>query len=117
MTGLGSMLEGSALIVFIWELDVLLRRKQPWITSRTPPPPGYVETRKPTRKRYPDYGEFGRFELLILSAFAWLVFGALAAIANGVVTLAGSPALLNPDVERHSITLGFVTLLIFGMAV
>jgi hypothetical protein len=114
---LGAVLEGMAILAFVWEFDVLLRRKQPWTSGRTPPPPGYVETRRPTRKRYPDYGEFGRFELLIYSAYGWLVFAALVAIVNGVAALAGSPALLNPDIERHSITLGFVTLLIFGMSV
>jgi hypothetical protein len=125
LTGIGSVLEGGALLVFIWEFDVLLRRKQPWITSRTPPPPGYVETRKPTRKHYPDYGEFGRFELLIISAYAWLAFASIVAVLNGVAILAGIPALstvaagtptLNPDIERHAMTLGFITLLIFGMA-
>ncbi len=115
--GLGMLIEGAAILAFIWAFDVLLRRKQPWTVSRTPPPPGYIETRRPTRERYPDYGEYGRFELLILSAYAWLAFAAIAEIVNGAVMLLGSPALLNPDVERHSITLGFITLLIFGMAV
>jgi uncharacterized protein involved in response to NO len=125
-TAMGSILEGGALLVFIWQFDVLLRRKQPWITSRTPPPPGYIETRKPTRKHYPDYGEFGRFEVLIISAYAWLAFACIVSIINGVAILAVLPALsaggtgsprFNPDIERHAMTLGFITLLIFGMGV
>lgn len=117
ISGLGMLVEGAAILAFIWEFDVPLRRKQPWTVSRTPPPPGYVETRRPTRARYPDYGEYGRFELLILSAFVWLAFAAFAELVNGAVLVLGSSALLNPDIERHSITLGFITLLIFGMAV
>ncbi len=114
--GTGAMLEGGAILVFVWQLDVLLRRKTPWIASRTPPPADYIETRKPTRKNYPDYGEFGRFELLIISAYAWLAFAGAMAIADGIGRILGNPALLNPDIERHAITVGFITLLIFGMA-
>ena len=117
LAGLGAILEGSALLVFIWQLDVVLRRKTPWIASRTPPPPGYVETRKPTRPNYPDYGEFGRFEVLVISAYAWLAFASIVAVIEGAAALLGNPALLNPDLERHAITVGFITLLIFGMAV
>ena len=115
--GLGAILEGGALLIFIWQLDVLLRRKTPWIASRTPPPPNYVETRKPTRPNYPDYGEFGRFELLVISAYAWLAFASVVAVIDGAAALLGNPALLNPDLERHAIAVGFITLLIFGMGV
>ncbi len=113
----GAVLQGVALLTFIWSLDVLLRRKAPWTASRTPPPAGYVETRKPTRRNYPDYGEFGRFELLVISAYAWLAFASALAVIGGAATLAGFPALFNPDIERHAIAVGFITLLIFGMAV
>ncbi len=116
LAGVGAILEGSALLVFIWQLDVLLRRKESWLATRTPPPPGYVEMRKPTRKNYPDYGEFGRFELLVISAYAWLAFACVMAVINGVALVLGNPALTNPDIERHAITVGFITLLIFGMA-
>ncbi len=114
---LGKMLEGGAVLVFIWELDVLLRRKAAWTTPRTPPPPDYVETRLPTRRDYPDHGEYGRFELLILSAYVWLVFASALAIIDGAASLLGFAALFNPDIERHALTVGFITLLIFGMAV
>jgi uncharacterized protein involved in response to NO len=121
--GLGDVLEGAAVLAFIWAFDLLLRRKQPWTTSRIAPPPGYVETRKPTRQRYPDYGEFGRFELLVISAYSWLAFAAAVMIVNGVSSVVTSPTLspagpfFNPDIPRHAITVGFITLLIFGMAV
>ncbi len=120
--GIGHSMEGAAVLAFIWSFDVLLRRKQPWTVSRTPPPPGYVETRKPTRQRYADYGEFGRFELLVISAYLWLAFAAMIMVSNGLSLLAGAPALsmatpfFNPDISRHAITMGFITLLIFGMA-
>lgn len=116
ISGAGSILECGALLVFVWQFDVLLRRKTSWLASRTPPPPGYVETRRPTRKNYPDYGEFGHFEWLILSAYSWLVFASILGLIDGTVGILGNPFLFNPDIERHTITVGFITLLIFGMS-
>ncbi len=114
---LGSILEYATIVVFVWMLDVLLRRKPSWIINRATPPPDYVQTRKPTRKNYPDYGEFGRFELLVISTYAWLAFAAFVGIIDGIAALLTGSPLFNPDIERHAITVGFITLLIFGMAV
>jgi len=114
---LGTVLESGALLVFIWMLDVILRRKPTWTTTRVAPPPDYVETRQPTRKNYPDHGEFGRFELPVISAFLWLALASVVAIIDAIAALLNAPMLFNPDIERHAITVGFITLLIFGMAV
>ncbi len=43
-------------------------------------------------------------------------------VVNGIWVLAASPTLsssafFNPDIPRHAITVGFITMLIFGMAV
>ena len=43
--------------------------------------------------------------------------GALNCLSTGIAVLFDAPALFNPDIERHAITVGFITLLIFGMAV
>lgn len=116
-TGVGAVLEGAAVLVFIWLVDIPLRRKPPWTESRLPIPPEVAATRKPTRKDYPDYGEFGRFELLVISAYLWLAFSSAIAIVNGVSLLLTAGTFVNPDIERHSLAVGFITLLIFGMAV
>lgn len=117
LSSLGALVECAAIVVYVWMLDVLFRRKPAWITNRAAPPPDYSETRKPTRKNYPDYGEFGRFELLVISAFIWLVFAASIGIMNAIAALFTGSSLFNPDIERHAITIGFITLLIFGVAV
>lgn len=113
---LGEIIESVVLLIFIWQLDVLFRRKTPWTTGRTPPPANYIEMRQPTRKHYPDHGEFGRFELLVISAYSWLAFACMIAIVDGTFSVLGNPALFNPDIERHAVTVGFIMLLIFGMA-
>ncbi len=69
------------------------------------------------RTGYFDAGQFGRFELLIYSAVCWLTVYALFELANGVAALWHLNPMFGPDSIRHSFFLGFITLLIMGMAV
>lgn len=113
---LGAMLEGGSILIFVVLLDVVLRRRVSWTAARISPPPDYVETRQPTRKNYPDHGEFGQFELLVISAFIWLGFAAIVGTVGALTALVDVSMPINSDIERHAITVGFITLLIFGMA-
>ncbi len=115
--GTGAIIASACILLFVWQLD-LLHRRPPWTVDRAPNTrPDLDYLRKPTRKNYPDYGEFGRFELLIYSAFAWLVLTALMNLVRGGSLLLGIPSPIPLDAERHTLTVGFITLLIFGMAV
>lgn len=111
----GALALNACILVFIWQID-LIRRRAPWIVNRAPNTrPDLDYLRKPTRAAYPDAGEYGRFELLIYSAYVWL----LVAVALNIAALAGEfvPGLnVSPDAARHALTVGFMTLLIFGMA-
>jgi uncharacterized protein involved in response to NO len=71
--------------------------------------------RPPSRANYPDNGEYGRFELLIYSAFVWLV---VAVILDVLRALPGVDQVVTipQDGARHALMAGFITLLIFGMA-
>ncbi|MCZ7571087.1 MAG: cbb3-type cytochrome c oxidase subunit I [Ardenticatenaceae bacterium] len=114
LAGMGNLVMGLALLAFISLLDVLTRVRAPWTVKRVSEPgPG----RRPTRPSLPDYGEFGRFEWLIYSAYAWLAVAALLLAGQGVAEFVGRPATLAGDAARHALTAGFVTLLILGMAV
>lgn len=110
----GQTVKGVTVLWFVWELDLLTRRRQPW-TVRRKLHPG--SERRPTRDGLPDYGEFGRFERLVYAAYIWLVAAAALEVLSGVAALLGDPAILNPDALRHLYLLGFVTHLILGMAV
>lgn len=68
------------------------------------------------RPGYYDFGQYGRFELLIFSAYIWLAIYAVLEIFRNVFHLTGSSALFGHDPVRHIFLLGFITLLIFGMA-
>ncbi len=113
---LGVVIQGLAILVFVWMID-LLRRRPPWVVDRAPNTrPDLDYLRKPTRRNYPDAGEYGRFELLIYSAYGWLVVSVGMGIIRSLGLMLGNAALIPLEAERHTLTLGFITLLIFGMA-
>ena len=94
----------------------LLRRRQPWIVDRAPNTrPDLEILRKPTRANYPDAGEYGRFELLVYAAFAWLGLTVALNLARLLGELTGAFS-VSPDMARHALAVGCVTLLICGMA-
>lgn len=112
----GEIGQGLAILAFVWILD-LPHLRAPWTASRPPNTrPDLEYLRKPTRKSYPDAGEYGRFELLIYSSYSWLVVAALLGISRAVSVLSGIGSMVPADAERHALTVGFITLLIFGMA-
>lgn len=112
----GVIIDGVCVLVFIWMID-LLRRRPPWTVNRAPNTRPELEyLRKPTRPRYPDAGEYGRFELLLYSSYVWLIVSSLTGIIRSAGLLLGYQGIAPPDAERHALTVGFITMLIFGMA-
>lgn len=110
----GALLKGAVVLWFVWKLDLFTRRCPPWTVERKlEPAPG----RRPTRPGMPDYGEFGRFERLVYAAYAWLLFAVVLEMALGLANLLGWHLPVSTDAVRHAYLLGFVTHLIFGMAV
>ncbi|HSB70961.1 MAG TPA: hypothetical protein VLT62_16665, partial [Candidatus Methylomirabilis sp.] len=112
--GLGNLIKGGVILWFIWELDVLTRRRPVERPAR------FLQSgpaRPPTRPGLPDYGEFGRFERLVYSAYTWLALAAGCEMMDGGAILAGRTPPFGGDPIRHMYLLGFITLLIFGVAV
>lgn len=102
-------LSSLVVIAFVLWLDVVFRVRTPWTADREQ---AYVlGDRAPMRPGMPDRGEFGRFEWLVRGAYGWLLAAAL-------LELAGAAGLsVSRDAGRHALTMGFVSLLIGGMAV
>jgi hypothetical protein len=111
---LGGFLKGSVILWFVWRLDVLTRVQDAWTVQRRLHP---GPERRPTRPGLPDYGEFGRFEWLVYAAYVWLVLAAVSEVGNSVSAFIGRPVPMESGALRHMYLLGFITLLIFGMAV
>ena len=114
LSGLGGLVMGLTLLVFVYLIDVLTKVREPWTVDRKLEP---KEGRRQTRPGMPDYGEYGRFEWLIYSAYLWLVLAALLFVLNGATLLLGRATVVPHDAARHAVAVGFITLLILGMAV
>lgn len=110
----GTLVKSGVMLWFVWQLDVLTRRRAAWTVHRNLQP-GLA--RRPTRPGLPDYGDFGCFERLIYTAYLWLVLGALCEGLGAAYMLLASSAWFSENIARHMYLLGFITLLIFGMAV
>ncbi|MDH3598658.1 MAG: hypothetical protein OEU26_03345 [Candidatus Tectomicrobia bacterium] len=102
LSHIGMGLKAMAIVGLVWRLQVLTC----W---RTKP--------QPTRPEVTGKEAFGRFDWLIYSAYIWLVLAACSEIAVASLGLAGAGADVSPDAIRHLYMLGFITLLIFGVAV
>ncbi|MBP9838377.1 MAG: hypothetical protein KBC84_06655 [Proteobacteria bacterium] len=97
-----------ATLWFVSEID-LLRIRDPWFTKFREKT---ERENRPPRKFASDYGQFGNFELLIYSAYFWLVIASLYELFSQFMAI-GMPV----TIIRHFYLLGFVTHLILGMAV
>jgi len=114
LSGVAGAIRGGVILWFTWQLDLLTRRRPVERPAR------FLQIgpdRPPTRPGLPDFGEFGRFELLVYSAYVWLVIAALCEILNGSAILLGGPILAGEGVVRHIYLLGFITQLICGVSV
>jgi hypothetical protein len=114
LSTLGMVLKGGIILWFVWQLDVLTRRRAPWTVHRRLHP---GPERRPTRPGLPDYGEFGRFDWLVYAAYVWLALAAGCELVAGGLALVRQPAFISSMAIRHMYLLGFITLLILGMAV
>lgn len=114
LSATGVIAKGVVILVFVWQLDLLTRWRLPWTVNRVFHP---GPERPATRPGLPDYGEFGRFERLVYTAYFWLVLGAVLDILSGASKIFDFSLTHSSDASRHVYLLGFVSLLIFGMSV
>ncbi len=124
----GVILLNVCVFIFVTQLDLLRRRpdappRRNKFESRFAERdaagkaiPVHDPLRKPSRANFPDNGEYGRFELLIYSAFAWLVIASVLDLLRALPVI-NEMISIPQDAARHALFVGFLTLLIFGMAV
>ncbi|MDE2180185.1 MAG: hypothetical protein KGJ40_04950, partial [candidate division NC10 bacterium] len=114
VVALGTLLKGGVILWFVWQLDLLTRRRPLGRQARFLEP---GPDRPPTRPGLPDYGEFGRFERLVYAAYTWLALAAFGELLGGAAILLGYSIPIATDAIRHMYLLGFITHLIFGASV
>ena len=116
-TGLGWVALGAALLIFFGYCVALMRRRgrMPAHLARRSPTPNHM------RRTYrlhilTQEQKFGPFVALIASAYLWGALAALLLLVDGAVLLASGTIAIPLDAIRHSLALGFITLLICGIA-
>jgi uncharacterized protein involved in response to NO len=117
LEGAGMCLEGGTLLLFICAFLLLMRTRGrlPQRVGRLAPHP---QTLAQSYRRQVSHESrtYGPFVTLVGSAYLWAALGSVLLIVNGIsLWLHGSPA-VSMDAIRHCLTLGFIALLICGIA-
>jgi hypothetical protein len=115
--GLGGLLMGTTLILFVAVFihTMHTRGRLPQRVARLAPSPAVVAHayREKTRTEMSVYGPFVP---LIASAYLWAFLGGALLVVDGIALAATGTAPIVADGARHSLALGFVALLICGVA-
>ncbi len=112
----GTVLVGLVLVayvaLFVWLMRAR-RRRSPGATAGANP----HGTRKQRLGRVSTLPlAYGPFVLLVASAYTWALVGGVSMLINGGVGIVGGTPPIDPDAVRHSITVGYVALLICGVS-
>jgi uncharacterized protein involved in response to NO len=117
LNGLGMLLMGIVLAIFISVFMRMMRTRGrlPQKVARLAPSP---ETAKRTYQKHirDERSTFGPFVALVASAYMWALLGGVLLIMYGLAMLFGQTPFFTIDAIRHSLTVGFITLLICGIS-
>jgi uncharacterized protein involved in response to NO len=117
LNGLGMFLLGGVLLIFISVFMRMLRTRGrlPEKVARLARSPEVA--RRNYQKRVRDErNAYGPFVALVASAYLWALLGGVLLIVDGLDMLFGQPPLFAIDAIRHSLAVGFITLLICGIS-
>lgn len=115
--GLGMVMMGVVLLIFIGVFMRMMRtrgRLPEKVARLTPSPEAAVRN---YQKRINDErNAYGPFVALVASAYIWALLGSVLLIVDGLTMLFGQGPFFAIDAIRHSLTVGFITLLICGIS-
>lgn len=114
---LGNLLIGGVLIGFVslFLRAMRTRGKLPVKVQRLAPTPEVLSRAYQTRVSH-ERQSYGPFVALVASSYLWLLLGGLLLAINGLSGLANVGTPVADDAIRHTLTIGFVSLLICGIA-
>lgn len=117
VAGLGFALMGGVLLVngVLFARLMRSRGRLPARVAGLAPTPAKA-VRKYQNQLTGERGAFGPFVALIASAFGWALVGGVLLVVDGLAGAAGQTPLVTFDAARHSLALGFISLLICGIA-
>jgi len=115
--GAGRMLIGGVLLsfTFLFLRTMRTRGKLPRKVAQLAPEPA-TRARAYRARMAQERSSYGPFVTLIASAYLWAVVSGLFLLTDGLFELFSRTAPLADDAIRHGLTVGFVSLLISGLA-
>lgn len=115
--GTGLTLLGGVLVAFVLLFLRIMRTrgKLPQKVERLAPQPAALAQAYRTRVAR-ERGAYGPFVALAASAYGWAFLGGVFLLINGLATVLGFAPPLVEDAVRHALTVGFISLLICGLA-
>jgi len=117
LQGLGMTLLGGALLCFIGVFLRLMRsrgRLPQKVAKLAPQPEAVAQSYK--KQVSHERNAYGPFVALVASAYMWAMLGGVLLVSNGLTLLIQGAPLFALDAMRHSLAVGFIALLICGIA-
>ena len=117
INGLAMALTGAVVLLFVGFFLRLMRRRgrlPQRVAQLAPEPASLAHTYQNQVKK--EQTNYGPFVGLVASAYLWALLGALLLLIDGIYMLATGSELIDFDAIRHSFALGFIALLICGIA-
>lgn len=117
LAGLGLAVIGAVLVVYVAIFVRLMgvRGRLPRRVTDLAPAPQAAARRYQTQISA-ERRTFGPFVALAASAYLWAILGGALLLLDGLAQMVGMASPINPDAARHSLALGFIALLICGVA-
>ncbi|HEY7983150.1 MAG TPA: hypothetical protein VID73_03220 [Ktedonobacterales bacterium] len=115
--GLGLALIGAVLVAYVAIFTRLMRTRGrlPQRVSQLAPAPEAAAVRYRAQVSA-ERSAYGPFVALVASAYLWAMLGGALYTLDGVAEALGFAPPLNVDAARHSLAVGFIALLICGVA-
>ncbi|HEV2661349.1 MAG TPA: hypothetical protein VGU68_12155, partial [Ktedonobacteraceae bacterium] len=117
INGLGMILLGGVVLLFVAIFLRLMRgrgRLPKHVARLAPKPVALAQTyQQQVKKEQADYGPFVG---LVASAYLWALLGSLLLLVDGIARLVTGTPPFATDAIRHSFAIGFIALLICGIA-
>jgi uncharacterized protein involved in response to NO len=117
LEGLGTLLLGAVLLIFVALFMRLMRArgKLPRRVASLAPKPETAQQNY-QRQLSSDRGAYGPFVALVASAYMWAIVGGVLLVIDGTARMFNLGVPFSLDAARHSLAVGFIALLICGIA-
>lgn len=117
INGLGMLVTGAVVLLFVGIFLSLIRRRGrlPERVAKLAPSPEALAQHYQKQVRQ-EQAKYGPFVGLVASAYMWAMLGALLLLIDGIGLLATGVTPVAFDAVRHSFAIGFIALLICGIA-